>query len=119
MKRAVLFAAVLLPACASSIERDLARVNAAAIPGPGNCQDHVLRVAGALRGRFEVRGAYTVSSWYIRRGHVSALVVTPEGAYVLDNGALGIGKVVLTQSEFEQYAPEKRWIGELPKAGAP
>lgn len=69
----------------------LDRVNRHARQEPGNCQDHVRAVAFALAGRYEVRGLRTNDRW--TGPHLSALVETPDGPMVLDNGALWRGYV--------------------------
>ena len=80
------FALILLAGCASGLERELVRVNESAKLAPGNCQDHVRAVAAALNGRYQVQGLYTNSNWV--GPHISAIVETPEGRWILDNGAL-------------------------------
>lgn len=76
----------LLIACLLAGCSHLERVNQHARQAPGNCQDHVRAVAVALAGQYEVRGLRTNDRW--TGPHISALVTTPDGLMVLDNGAL-------------------------------
>lgn len=114
MRPALLLAVALCAGCASGLERDLRAVNDAAKPGPGNCQDHVRRVAAALQGRYEVRGFYTRSRWYATGAHVSALVETPDGVYVLDNGSLRQGDDVERIAELERWW-QRDFVAGLPR----
>lgn len=93
MTRAALLCLVMLSGCASQMERELTAFNEAAKlappePGhPGNCTAHVAAVKAALAGRYPVRVLFSRSPWMLY-AHVSALVDTERGTYVLDNGAL-------------------------------
>lgn len=85
----------LLSGCATQLERvnDRAR-QAPATSAFGNCQDHVRAVAAALPN---VRAVYTRNGW--SGPHVAALIQTPDGPMVLDNGAMGHGTKPFPLSE--------------------
>lgn len=104
---------LLLSGCATTVS-DLERVNEQAKLAPGNCQDHVREVARLLHGRYEVEGLYTWGPWLQTR-HVSALVHTEEGMYILDNGSLRFINDVIPVEDFVSYSREF-WVGDLPKA---
>jgi hypothetical protein len=89
-------------ACASrnfGIDGQLAAANA---PVPGDCKDHVLAVARRLGGRYPTAAVVACPS-FMDVCHASALVHTPDGDFVLDNGALGFPGNRLTLAEYRAW----------------
>lgn len=109
MRPALLLLAALLAGCASALERELVAVNERAKLAPvppgrsGNCTAHVEAVQRELEARFPVLVLRSSSPWMSTR-HVSALVLTPQGAYVLDNGALQQERDVFPLLELDDSA---------------
>lgn len=68
----------------------------------GDCKDHVVAVAKRLGGRYATEAVVSCPA-FLPECHASALVRTPEGAFVLDNGALGYPGDVMTEGEFHAW----------------
>lgn len=79
------------------------------------CQQHFRNVYDQLGGRYKVEALRTPRGW--AGPHVSALVHTPSGPVVLDNGALKMGKNVVPFAEYQRYynkhivAPADQYLG--------
>jgi hypothetical protein len=70
----------------------------------GDCKDHVLAAAQRLAGRYSTEAVLSCPA-FIKDCHASALVHTPDGDFVLDNGALRYPGDLMTLAQFRD------WIG--------
>ncbi len=75
----------------------------------GDCKAHVLAAAQRLAGRYPTEAVLSCPG-FIKDCHASALVHTPDGDFVLDNGALRFPGDVMTLAQFRD------WIGTKPGA---
>ena len=67
-----------------------------------DCKDFVLRLAALLPGH-RIRVIYTKSGYDDNVGHVSALVQTKEGDFVVDSGFLNIPGDVMAYTDFRTW----------------
>lgn len=67
----------------------------------GDCKAHVLATAQRLNGRYPTEAIVACPS-YLPDCHASTLVHTPEGDFVLDNGALRFPGNVMTLAEYHE-----------------
>lgn len=79
-------------------------LHAANQPVVGDCKAHVLATAARLKGRYETEAVVSCPS-FLPACHASTLVHTPEGDFVLDNGALRYPGNLLTLTQYHE------WIG--------
>jgi hypothetical protein len=75
----------------------------------GDCKAHVLAAAQRLAGRYPTEAVLSCPD-FIKDCHASTLVHTPDGDFVLDNGALRYPGDLMTLAQFRD------WIGTGPGA---